>query len=344
MELTERLKERAHTLGFSAVGVTSAEAFGTSQKCLPGARSIVSVAFPYATLNANAPEGLRGRVARFACGRDYHKEVGDRLRALGEWLSAEVNEANWGTCVDTGPIVDRAAAREAGVGSYGKNATIITPESGSWVVLGELVTDILLDFDEPAPKQTCGSCSKCIEACPSGAIVDPFVVDRRRCVSQLTQMKGSIPRELRPFLGDRIYGCDTCQEVCPKNVGVAGRVLEDDTGLGATPDLIALLGMNKGDYDRLVKPTTMSWIGRSRLRRNAAVALGNAGDESAIPALSEAMRDPQPLVRSHVAWALGQIGGDQAMQPLHSALESETDESVMEEIREALRSHESAEV
>jgi len=364
--LTGEVKKQARELGFDAVGIAPAaplelaerairarvesgrlrhygfartppERFTRPDLALPGARSLVVVAMSYLRPGpADEGGGPRGRIARFALGRDYHTVVESRLRGLAEWLSSEVREANCRICVDTGPMIDRAAAREAGIGSYGKNAAIITPEAGSWVVLGELITDLALEPDDPAPLEGCGDCSICLSACPSGAIVSPFVVDQTRCISHLTQMKGFIPRELRSLLGDRIYGCDACQEVCPKNVGVRpGNDTPEGDYLGLRPELIPILGTDQAAFEKLVGPTAIGWIGRTRFRRNAAVALGNIGDSAAVSELTRALEDAEPVVRGHAAWALGKIGGAQARHALEGALEREQDRRVAQELEAA---------
>lgn len=366
-ELSYKLKKKVMELGFAAVGIAPAEPldlaerairervesgylrnygfarrpagyFTTPQSALPGARSIVVVALSYLNLekqqDATTP---RGRVAGSACGRDYHTVVEKLLRELGEWLSNEVGGATYRVCVDTGPLIDRAAAREAGIGSYGKNTAIITPEAGSWVVLGELITDLELQPDVPAPLEECGDCSICIRACPSGAITGPFVIDQTKCISHLTQMKGPIPRELRPVIGDRIYGCDVCQEICPKNARVRTGNYPSDIGLGPRPKLIPLLNIDDREFEELIGPTAIGWIGRSRFRRNVAVALGNIGDPAAVPALGDALMDPDPIIRGHAAWALGMIGGREAFEIIEAALDREKEPTVVEEVGSALR-------
>lgn len=304
--LKERLKVCAKNLGFATVGVApavpleharqvieervaagllkdygfarrGASEFTTPERVLRGARSMIVVALPYRTDDPVVEDDLpRGRIARFARGRDYHLEVEERLGKLGEWLRGEVPGSSYRICVDTGPMIDRAAAWLAGIGSYGKNASIITKEAGSWVVLGELITDIEIEPDEPAPMEECGECSICMSACPAGAIIKPFVIDQTRCISHLTQMKGEVPVESRRLMGDRIYGCDVCQEVCPKNSAHVGK-LYAEVGLGARPELTRLLDISEEEFRSVVGPTAVGWIGRKRLLRNAAIALENRG-------------------------------------------------------------------
>lgn len=364
--LAGRLKDRACGIGFDAVGLTSAAPLDLAERALreavesgrlrdygfarrpagcftrpdlalPGAKTIVAVAISYLAAEPEGRrEGVLGRVARFARGRDYHVVLEERLRELGKWLSAEAGGASYRICADTGPMIDRAAAWRAGIGSYGKNTCIITRESGSWVVLGELVTDVELTPDQPKPIEECGDCSICLSACPSKAILRPFVIDRTRCISHLTQMRGFSPLDLRPLIGDRIYGCDTCQEVCPKNDGARPGAFPMDVGLGGQPDLIPLLNIGVHDFDRLIGPTAMGWIGRRNFRRNVAVALGNIGDPSAVRALGEALDDPEPVIRAHAGWALGQTGGPRARRALERVLEREGHDRVSKELRSAL--------
>lgn len=366
MSLTEQVKIRARELGFDAVGIAPAvplemaerairervesgrlkdygfarrpaESFTRPDAILPGAKSVIVVAMSYLTEEPEEGrgEGPRGKIARFARGSDYHAVVEEKLQQLGKWLAGQTG-ANYRICVDTGPIIDRAAAREAGIGYYGKNTAIITKEAGSWVVLGELITDVELEYDEPASMEECGDCSVCMRACPSGAIACSFVIDQTKCISHLTQMKGFIPRELRPLIGDRIYGCDVCQEVCPKNILVSPKAAPVDTLLSGAPYLIPLLNISEEEFKRIIGPTAIAWIGRTRFRRNVAIVLGNAADSAAVPALAEALYDSEPVIRAHAAWALGQIGGDEAISLLKEALEQETDARVVEELEVAI--------
>lgn len=364
--LTTQLKRKAFDLGFSAVGIAPAAALGFAEEALKervksgrlkdygfnrkpaerfthpemlvlGAKSMVVVAWDYsAERKIDEGKGPKGRIARFAVGKDYHSAIGVRLKELGEWLSEQVPGTKYIICVDNGPMIDRAAAREAGIGPYGKHASIITHKSGSWVALGEMVTDVELEYDDPAPMEECGGCEICMKACPSGAIVCPFVIDQTRCISHLTQMKGFIPRELRPLIGDRIYGCDICQESCPKNIGIPVKK-DTEVFIPHVLSLIPLLNITQEEFDRLIGPTAIYWIGRTRFRRNIAIAIGNSGNPSAVPELIKSLSDPDPIVRGHAAWALGQISGDNACRALQKALDTEIDESVIEEIEEALR-------
>ena len=332
-QLAQELKQQSYDLGFDAVGIASAtplalaresistrvasgllpdygfptkpvETMTTPQHALPGAKSVIAVAMSYLADNNH------GSVARFARGKDYHRVLTQKLQQLAAWLDEESGGGIFRICVDTGPLTDRAAAQAAGIGSYGKNCSIIVPEFGSWVVLGEIITDIELIPDEPAPVESCGDCSACIKACPTGAIVQPFVIDQTRCLSHITQMKGSIPEEFRSLLGDRIYGCDTCQEVCPKNSTAKSGIFPMQGGLGANPDPAMLLGISDEDFNRTIKPTAAGWIGRSRIRRNAAVAMGNTGDASALQILEKHADDPDPIIHEHVWWAIGNISGN----------------------------------
>ena len=319
------------------------------QELLPGARSIITVG-----LNYYAPDGdddgdnnnddaapavaARGIVARYARGRDYHRVMKRRLRRLTLDLTAALGRdfaARWH--VDDGPMLDRAAAARAGLGWFGKNGNILTPQLGSWVLIGQLLTDLPLPPDAPLGK-TCGQCARCIPACPTDAIVAPYVVDNRRCISyQTIENRGVIPRELRAAIGSWVFGCDICQEVCPVNRKTRAT---GDANFGrrdlAHPDLVELLTMSEAQFrERFAGTPVMraKWVG---MRRNACIALGNGGVPAAVPHLAQALADPEPLVRLHAAWALGRIGGSDAADALRRALADELDDAVREEIGLAL--------
>ena len=240
--------------------------------------------------------------------------------------------------MDDGPMNDRAAAERAGVGWFGKNTNILTPSHGSWVFLGQVVTDLELEPDKPLLK-TCGACVRCIDACPTGAIVAPYVIDNTKCISFLTiELRGPIPRELRPLVGDWVFGCDICQDVCPVNrkaqasLEPAFRQRHDF----AAPQLIPLLDMDDEGFRERFRNSPIKRAKRAGLQRNVCVALGNIGDPAAVPALVRALGSADALVRTHAAWALGRIGGSEAVEALERALGHERDHEVLQEIEMAL--------
>jgi epoxyqueuosine reductase len=284
--------------------------------------------------------GPRGRISRYAQGEDYHLVMEPRLRRLADWLRARgARVARY--YVDTGPVIDRAAARRAGIGWFGKNTMIITKRTyGSWVFLGEILTDLEIAPDAEA-QGDCGQCRICLDACPTGAIVAPYTVDARRCISYLTiEHRGAIPRELRPQIGDHIFGCDICQAVCPHNVKTAAArhpELAPRPGVGPRPELIPLLNISETEFRRRFRGSPVKRTKRRGLRRNVAIALGNARDPAAIPALVEALDDGDALIRAHAAWALGRIGGAGAREHLQRRARLECDPEVRDEIHLALR-------
>ncbi len=342
-EAAARLRERIER-GFAGhYGLTegSEERFCRPDLLLPGAKSLICAALSYLRPSEPPPPGaesLAGVTARFARGRDYHLVLTEKLAVV----EARLREMVPGCCTrilcDTGPLMDRAAALASGLGWAGKNACVFTGDSGSWVVLGEIVTDAELPFDAPSEGHRCGSCELCLAACPTGAIVSPFEIDLNRCISHLTQMSGIIPRGLRPLMGTMIYGCDICQEVCPQNAAaVPGDPADFEPGpMPDYPDLIELLEMTPAQFRDSLKAGSPGWIGRNRLRRNACVALGNIGDPRAVPALLKALHDPSAVVRAHAAWALGRIADPRGLDILRKRLSRETDPYVLEEIRLAL--------
>ena len=254
---------------------------------------------------------------------DLTERLGDRIAA--RWY------------VDDGPMLDRAAAARAGLGWFGKNGNILNPTYGSWLLLGQIITDLPLVADPPLAK-TCGQCARCIPACPTDAIVAPYVVDNRRCISYLTiEHKGAIPTELRASMANWVFGCDICQEVCPVNRKAKAT---GDPNFGRTDlssiDLVELLDMTEEQFRHRFSGTPIMRAKQVGMQRNACVALGNAGDPSAVPGLTRALTSAPPLVRAHAAWALGLIGGADARTALQLALDSEADPEVLSEIRPAL--------
>ena len=308
---------------------------------LRGARTVISVSLSYyrGECPAEGNGAPRGRIARYAWGRDYHKRIRRRLRLLARAIRERCPGATWLAYVDTGPVLDRAWAERAGLGWIGKNTNVIAPVRGSYSFLGEILTDLALEPDAPA-RNHCGTCARCIAACPTGAIVGPYQLDARRCISYLTiEHRGAIPVELRPAIGSRIFGCDDCQEVCPWNrFAVPTQDPEfADRPEQKTPELIPLLTLDEEAFRTRYQGTAILRAKRAGFARNVAVALGNSGDRAAIGPLAQALeKDPDATVRGHAAWALGRIGGARAAKALAEASLREQDEGTHSEIHAAL--------
>jgi epoxyqueuosine reductase len=308
----------------------------------PEAKSLIVVALPYPRVLAKVDEALHGVIARYARGTDYHLVMRQKLAALSDELAGIAGRpVTTRACVDTAPLLEREAAARAGVGFISVSTMSIVPGIGSYVLLGELLTDLELPSDSPLSSR-CGTCDICRAACPTGAIVERYVVDARRCIAYLTiEHKGPIPRELRLLMGRRVFGCDVCQEVCPFNASKRARPeakeLAPRPALEA-PALTDLLELGAAAYRRLVKGTALERTSRNQLARNAAVALGNCGDSRAMAALARALAShTSPLVRAHAAWALGRLGGVEARRALADTARLERDLTVKAEADEALR-------
>jgi epoxyqueuosine reductase len=305
---------------------------------LASARTVITVAMAHADAAPPAEaDGPTGRIARYARGADYHTILARGLRALADFLARATGaRVAWRACVDTAPLLERELAAGAGLGFVAKNAMLITPGVGSYTLLGELLTDLVLTPGTPIEPR-CGRCTACITACPTGAIVADRVVDARRCISYLTiELDGPIPRELRPLIGDWVFGCDLCQEVCPFNHGTSAALVPlalSPRPAQSRPGLRFLLGLNTSQFKKLVRRTALRRVRRRQLLRNAAVALGNVGGHDDLPVLQQALADRAPLVRGHAAWALGRLGG---RATLLEARERESDPYVQEEIAVAL--------
>ncbi len=338
----ERMRAAFASESFAAWGYDEDYAARASspQSLLPGARSVVCVAVPYAT---PAPDGreqpLHGRVSNYAWSGDYHRRVREILGDVARTIDELAGAPACAIVCDTAPLAERAFAARAGLGWAGKHTNLIVPGLGSFVFLGELVTTLELAPDPPLRK-TCGSCSRCVSACPTGALRGDYSIDAARCISDLTQRTGAVPRALRPLVGDWVWGCDLCQDVCPPT-SRAGRSAPSRFApiapQAARPDLLALLSLRSSTFKRLYRKTAIGWRGAAVLRRNAAIALGNALDRASVPALSRAVADdPHPLVRGHAAWALGRIGSPAAWAALRARRGTEREASVLEEIDAAL--------
>ena len=284
---------------------------------------------------------LLGRVARYAIGDDYHDVMIARLNELLNWLKiiglklSPPLKVNGKAYVDTGPLLERDVALQAGLGWFGKNTNILNQRIGSYLFLGELIVNIPLERSKPETAH-CGSCNRCIKMCPTDAFIAPYVLDARRCISYLTiELKGPIPRDLRPLIGNWIFGCDICQEVCPWNdeAPVTDEPsFQPSRGL-PTPDLIELLSLSNDAFQKRFRNSPLRRTKRRGLLRNVCVALGNLKDDRAAPHLVKTLRDhEESLVRGHAAWALGEIGGTFSKEALQSAELNESHPMVLEEI------------
>jgi epoxyqueuosine reductase len=383
-QLKSQISARARILGFDQIGFARAEPAAHAQyldewlaqhfhgemnylardpqrrknprAILPEARTLIVVALNYnpdgdATSGSNRGSmkeagPLHGFVARYARGDDYHELMRVKLESLASFIRELAPASKTKACVDTSALLERELAQQAGVGFVGKSTILINRRLGTWFFLGEILTSLELEPDPPQ-KNLCGNCIRCIEVCPTQAIVAPYQLDSRRCISYLTiELKGAIPRQLRPLIGARIFGCDDCLEVCPWNRfartsrQTAFRSRDIDSANGRTtldaPDLIALLSLDDEQFRRAFSNSPIRRIKRRGLLRNVCVALGNSGDPRAVPPLCSALGDREPLVRAHAAWALGQLGGETARNALQQALSLEPDPSVREELHSAL--------
>jgi epoxyqueuosine reductase len=367
MQLEDRVRAEAAALGFTRCGFAAAVPIArgafldgwlgagfaggmhylgrhperrlTVAGILPRARTVISLAFPY-TAPPPPPldwrRTLRGRVAAYARGADYHHVIEERLGALETALAGLVPGAATRRYVDTGAVLEREWGMRGGLGWFGKNTMLLATRGGSWFFLAELVTEAVLAPDTPTDEH-CGRCTRCLEACPTAALGDGLVMDARRCIAYLTiEHRGPIPRHLRAALGPWIFGCDVCQEVCPWNAASAPSPAPDGGGL--FPFLPDLLRLDPSAFRRRFSDTSLARTRRRGLLRNAAVVLGNTGNAAAVPALRHALVDRDPLVREHAAWALGAIGGAEAAEALAERASREPHLAVRAEIDEARRS------
>lgn len=367
LSLSSTLKAEAKRIGFDLVGIAPAvsppgfpdfqewlkrgfagemawmpgreNAYAHPEHVLPRVRSIIMLGTNYHTGDPPTVASGQARVSRYAWGqRDYHDLLRERLKSLADFIHREKPGCRTRGVVDTAPLLERDFARLAGLGWFGKNTLLINKRAGSWLFLSALLTDIELECDEPHTAAHCGTCTRCLDVCPTDAFPEPYVLDARKCIAYLNiELKGPIPRELRDGMGDWLFGCDLCQDVCPWNRKApqtnepAFQPREDLS----PADAVALLQLSPLEFDERFRGTPLARPGRAGLLRNAAIVLGNSGRQSAVPALSAALNDNEPLVRGAAAWALGQLGGDNANHALNSRLEIEHDPSVIEEIQAA---------
>ena len=314
----------------------------------PGARSALCVALQYHPLYVEEgerqpePSGdLWRRVARYARGKDYHDVMGARLKTLEDRIREAFPGCETRRHIDTGPVLERELAARAGMGAVGKNTLLLHPEGGSWFLLGEVFLSLDLAPDQPLA-DLCGTCTRCLDACPTGALAEPYRLDSNRCISYWTiEHRGALPPEARRMVGGWVFGCDVCQEVCPWNAEPAGATHPE---MELPPErgeltLARLLGLSREEYVERFRGSPMKRAKLEGLQRNAAVAMGNRRESRYVLPLAEALRMGEPTVRGHAAWALGRIGGEEALAALEAALASERDAAVQGEIRAALALH-----
>lgn len=370
MSLTAEMKAFAEKVGLDVVRVTTAEPLTEASKrikeqiqrglrpkwkiedidsfCAPrsvlsSARSIVAAAECYLTsepVDLSKPGEPHGRIARYLW-RNYYHDVKEKLQRVAAFLKKRAPEKTkfHFRCYSNGPLAQKPIAQRAGVGWYGKNGIIYTEEYGSRVVLGELITSVELEPDEPL-EGSCGTCEACIKACPTKAIIEPYVLDMPRCLQYMTTRQFNMPLNLREIWGNRLYGCTTCQDVCPLNHKVKPKNRKPTYGyVGSSLPLIPILQMKEKEYRGRFRKNQIGewWVRFGAIQRNAAVALGNIRDPAAIPALTQALKKSRSLmVRVHAAWALGKIRGQKAKQALEDAQKRECNPEVRKEIEEAL--------
>jgi len=284
-------------------------------------------------------ESVPASVARYAQGiEDYHDVLKRKLRKLADFLHAQRPNCRTRGVVDTAPLLERDFARLAGLGWFGKNTMLINKRLGSWLFLAALLTDVELEADQPHESSHCGTCTRCLDACPTDAFPEPYVLDARRCIAYLNiELRGPVPMELRDGMGDWLFGCDVCQDVCPWNRKAP---LTSEPSFQPVADLspadaVELLQLDEAGFRERFHSTPLSRPKRSGLLRNAAIVLGNSGRLDAVPALIAALADPEPLIRGAAAWALGKLGDDDARSALCERLALESDAAVIDELTSA---------
>ncbi|TCJ05077.1 tRNA epoxyqueuosine(34) reductase QueG [Cytobacillus praedii] len=368
-QLKKEIIEYSKTIGIDKIGFTTASTFdelrnrlirqqelqyqsGFEEKdiekrvnpalLMDSPRSIIAIALAYPSKmneRVTSKKGeRRGIFSRASWGEDYHLILRDRLKKLEAYIIERVPEAKCKSMVDTGELVDRAVAERAGIGWSGKNCSIITPEFGSYVYLGEMITTIPFEPDQPIEDQ-CGTCNKCLEACPTGALVQGGQINAQKCIAFLTQTKGFIEEQYREKIGNRVYGCDSCQTACPENKGKNFHFheeMEPDPEI-VKPLLKPMLQISNREFKEKFGPLAGSWRGKKPIQRNAIIALAHFKDETAVDELIEVMnKDSRAVIRGTAAWALGKIGGETAKAVLENARETESDEEVLVEIERGL--------
>lgn len=364
-QLKQDVIDYAHTIGIDSIGFTTADPFDELKQkladyhakgyasgfeesdielrtepklSLPTARSIIAIAVGYPNKLKGAPKSVRGdrrgMFARASWGQDYHSIMRKRLDKLGAYLEEKVPGVEIQSMVDTGVLSDRAVAERAGLGYVGRNGFVINPELGTWTYLGEMLVSIPFPPDDPLI-DSCGDCTICVDRCPTGALVGDGQLNSQKCISFLTQTKGYLADEYRYKIGNRLYGCDTCQQVCPRNKGI--NTQQDDIVLEPEilkPRLVPLLQMSNKEFKNTYGHLAGAWRGKKPIQRNAIVALAHFKDETAISQLQEvALNDPRPMIRGTAYWAIGQIQGEAARPFIEQHYNDEIEEVQVEMIK-----------
>ena len=363
-EILASLKSFAESLGFDGFGVTNPQ-LGLAEKrfvhwldagydgemnyikrgeekrknpdlILQGVRSILCFRKNYFTIEKDmsyVEQRDNADISIYALNKDYHDNITSRVRQMEKKIQKEVEGCRTKIYVDTGPILEKPLAQQAGLGWIGKHTNLLTQGAGSWYFLSEILTDADLLLSQPA-EDNCGTCRSCIDICPTNAIIAPYILDSRRCISYLTiELKGVIPVEYRKAIGNRVYGCDDCQIVCPWN---SYAVKTDDPDFQQRQDMIKLIDliqMNQEMFSKRFKGSPIKRIKRRGLLRNVAIALGNSGNQQAVPILIKVLNDEEPLIRAHVVWALGELSGSKVLPVISKKLKNETETIVLEELK-----------
>ncbi|SNV02130.1 (Fe-S)-binding protein [Staphylococcus piscifermentans] len=357
-QLKKDIIEYAYQIGIDSIGFTTADPFDELKQKLveyhakgyasgfeesdidlrvdpklsmPTARSIIAIAVGYPNKLKGAPRSTRGdrrgMFARASWGQDYHTIMRKRLDKLSEYIQERVPDVEMMSMVDTGVLSDRAVAERAGLGYTGRNGFVINPDLGTWTYLGEMLVSIPFEPDDPL-LDSCGDCTICVDRCPTGALVGDGQLNSQKCISFLTQTKGYLPDEYRSKIGNRLYGCDTCQQVCPRNRGI--NTEHDDIVLEPEilkPRLIPLLQMSNKEFKNTYGHLAGAWRGKKPIQRNAIIALAHFKEEAAVPELKEvALNDARPMIRGTAYWAIGQIAGEAEREFIEAQLETEIEE------------------
>lgn len=364
-QLKQDVIDYAHTIGIDSIGFTTADPFDEMKQklvdyhakgyasgfeesdialrtepklTLPTARSIIAIAVGYPNKLKGAPKSTRGdrrgMFARASWGQDYHSIMRKRLDKLADYLRDRVDGVEIQSMVDTGALSDRAVAERAGLGYVGRNGFVINPGLGTWTYLGEMLVSVPFPPDDPL-LDSCGDCTICVDRCPTGALVGDGQLNSQKCISFLTQTKGYLADEYRYKIGNRLYGCDTCQQVCPRNKGINTQhediVLEPEI---LKPRLVPLLKMSNKEFKHTYGHLAGAWRGKKPIQRNAIVALAHFKEESAIPDLQDvALNDPRPMIRGTAYWAIGQIQGEDARGFIEQQYQNELEEVQQEMLK-----------